>query len=291
MTTPVEPDEHDSGSTLVSGIQRASTIVAPITVVTALLVYVGWIRNNAYFSYFGVTQSMLSLSLQDYVVRSVDVTFGAVARLVAVVLAYLVVDRALVFLRHRLRERSTTVLTVVLTVLGLILVSAGMASAVRLSNGLPPLLAAVMLGLGAVLLLRFGPMLAGRRPGEISYRSEALAIYAALSLALFWAATVYAQQLGQRAAEAVGDYPAQLPSITILSDKDIGLSGPSIGVTSTNGPRGGATYRYSGFFLLAYSNNRWFLATGRSIDGHRSPVVVLQDSSDIRVTVTNRVTT
>ncbi|MDQ3790347.1 MAG: hypothetical protein M3422_24295, partial [Actinomycetota bacterium] len=38
---------------------------APITVVTALLVHVGWVRNRSYYGYFGIDQDLLRPSVQD----------------------------------------------------------------------------------------------------------------------------------------------------------------------------------------------------------------------------------
>ena len=39
-------------------------IVAPTTVIIGLLVYIGWIRNQAYYGYFGVSQGVLKPSWQ-----------------------------------------------------------------------------------------------------------------------------------------------------------------------------------------------------------------------------------
>jgi hypothetical protein len=58
-------------------------VIAPVTALTALLSYVGWVSNRAFYDYFGVDQSLLSRSIQDYVLGSADVTFGAVAWLLA----------------------------------------------------------------------------------------------------------------------------------------------------------------------------------------------------------------
>ena len=43
-------------------------------------------------------------------------------------------------------------------------------------------------------------------------------------------------------------------------------------------------YRYDGFRLLEYANNRWLLIIGRR-DGLRSSVLVVKDDDDVRVEI------
>lgn len=263
--------------------------LAPVTVVTALLVHVGSVRNRAFYGYFGIDQSLLQPSIQDYVLRSVDVTFGAVLRLVAAVLVFIVVDRGLV----RLQEwsRSTVVRRVnplLLTVWSIMSV-VGLLSALGVGNGLgiPPPVAAGILAVGAAVVLRLGPGILARNDDTLG-RPASVTFYAVLVLALFWAATLYAQDLGQRNAETLDTDPSSLPVVTIFTNQYLDLPGSRISPTATPGQDGRTHYRYSGLALLTHSNGTWFLITGRYPGSYRSSVVVLPESADIRVEVAAR---
>jgi hypothetical protein len=72
--------------------ETASKILAPATVLTALLVYIGWSRTNAYFGYFGVNSAVLSLSVQDYMLQSAGSSFVAVTRFLAFALVLVGLD-------------------------------------------------------------------------------------------------------------------------------------------------------------------------------------------------------
>lgn len=180
--------------------------------------------------------------------RSADVTFEAVARLAAVAIVFTIADRLILY---AIRQPE---------VLGL--------------------------AVGAVLTLRFGPATLSRFTVIDPFgRVSNLMVYAALALALFWAATLYAQDLGQQAARATDADPAILPAVTVFTDDYLDLPGTLVKASATPGPGGSRHYRYAGLSLLTYSNGRWFLITGRYSDSYRSSVVVLPDSGAIRVEI------
>ena len=264
---------------------------APVTVVTALLVHVGWVRNRAYYGYFGIGQDLLRPSMQDYVLRSVDVTFGAVVRLVAVGLVLILLDRIFVHvLRKRTREAGVDRVTVALVAVGVVSSAVGLFSALGLAGELsvPPIVAAAILALGAGMVLRLWPSLFASKTLALG-RPTTVALYAVLVVALFWAATLYAQDLGQRAAHGTDVNPAGLPVVTVFSEEYLDLPGSQVQVTQTPGADGDTYFRYSGMSLLTYSNNTWFLISGRYSNNYRSSVLVLRDSPAIRVEVASPV--
>lgn len=274
---------------LARGIELISAVAAPVSIVTALLVYVGWTRNRAYFSGFGIDQGVLGLSLQDYVLRSADVTFGAVVRLASVALLFVIVDRVLLaVLHHRWTARTARWIDGSLAVAGVVLAAGGLLYAVGLTGNIAisPFLGAALLALGAVLTLRFGPAALSRRVGPDPLGlAGTIALYTILLLALFWAATLYAQDLGRRAAVTVDANSTRLPLTTVFSDRYLDLPGSAVQATQVPGPANSTHFRYSGLALLTYSNNRWFLISGRYADGYRSSIVVLHDSDAIRVEI------
>jgi hypothetical protein len=125
------------------------------------------------------------------------------------------------------------------------------------ASGPAPLLGALLLGTGAVDAFRFGLARAAARPGPM----QAAARATALLLALFWAATLYAQDLGRRAAADVDEGLIPLPVVVVYSDEYLDLPGRNVTASAAPVPAGGEVYRYSGLRLLTYANERWFLIT------------------------------
>lgn len=287
------PEEQDAEAkparkfALAGAIDLLLSAAAPVTVVTALLVHVGSVRHRAYYGYFGIDQDLLRPSVQDYVLRSVDVTFAAVARLVAVALVLIMVDRVFVRrLRRRSRDARTRWVSVSLVAVGATLSVVGLLSALGLAGGLglPPIVGAAVLAIGAGIVLRLGPSLFAEPSASLGLPTT-VALYAVLVIALFWAATLYAQDLGQRAARGTDANPAGLPVVTLFSEDYLDLPGSDVQATQAPGADGTTRYRYSGMSLLDYSNGTWFLISGRYSDSYRSSVLVLRDSASIRVEV------
>ncbi|HEU4900761.1 MAG TPA: hypothetical protein VFX88_24810 [Actinomycetota bacterium] len=70
---PVDPGP-DPGR-LRNLLETATLVLAPTTVITALLFYFGWAQTNALFGRLGIDQSALGFTVQDYLLRSVNSTF------------------------------------------------------------------------------------------------------------------------------------------------------------------------------------------------------------------------
>jgi len=56
-------------------LETATLVLAPTTVITALLFYFGWAQTSALFGRLGIDQSALGFTVQDYMLRSVNSTF------------------------------------------------------------------------------------------------------------------------------------------------------------------------------------------------------------------------
>ena len=63
------------GGRLRDVLETATLVIAPTTVITALLFYFGWAQPNALFGRLGIDQSALGFTVQDYLLRSVNSTF------------------------------------------------------------------------------------------------------------------------------------------------------------------------------------------------------------------------
>lgn len=252
-------------------------VIAPVTVVTALLYYFGWVRTGAFFSTFGIEQQLLGYSPQDYVLRSAGVAFrpaawgllGAAGALAAVWLVRVMARRfpsRATPLRVAMAATGTTLLLVALAVL------LGIVQTTR------PLAAAVSLAVGAVLL----HLAAEPAPASVG-RSVPLRLLlgGTLALAAFWACAVYAQASGRALANAYAQNPTLRPGVVVYSEQDLQLTGPSI---SHDVLASGETtrHRYTGLRLLMFSDERWFLIPERwATDGSTSSVVL--DDERLRV--------
>ena len=268
-------------------IEKGSAVIAPVTVLTALFVYVGFVRTFTFFGYFGVNLGVLKLSIQDYVLRSVDVSFGAVARLALVGVLLIALDQGVaVTLARRAAGDRTDRARWALTASGAVLVVLGLTSAVSRSVAavLNPLIGSVLLALGAIVMLRFGSAFLGDRDGSSGRRASVLTAVV-LVISGFWAATLYAHELGQEGARNTDASVGRLPLVSVFSAEPLDLPGQDVSASRITVADQEYRYRYSGLSLLTYSNDRWFVITGRHSDEYHSSVAILRDSDAIRVEV------
>lgn len=269
-------------------IEKVSAVIAPVTALTALFVYFGFVRTSAFFGYFGINLGVLKLSVQDYVLRSVHVSFGAVVRLALVGALLIALNQgvALILARRAAGERTDRALRWTLTTSGAVLVVLGLTSAVNraVTAVLNPLIGSALLALGAIMMLRFGSTLLGNRDGSSGHRTSVLTAVV-LVIAGFWAATIYAQDLGLEAARSIDASVGRLPLVTVFSAEPLDLPGRDVIASRITVGDQQYRYRYSGLSLLTYSNDRWFVITGRLSDGYHSSVAILRDSDAIRVEV------
>lgn len=267
-------------------IEKGSAVVAPVTVLTAMFVYFGFVRTSAFFGYFGVNMGVLKLAVQDYVLRSVDISFGAVARLALFGALLIALDRgvAAALARRAPGSRTDRALRWTLTAAGAVLVVFGLTSAVSRTvvAVLSPLIGSLVLAFGAIVMLRFGSTFLTDRP--VRGRTNVLT-GVVLLISGFWAATIYAQDLGQEAARSIDAAVGRLPLVTVFSTEALDLPGRDVSASRISVDEREYRYRYSGLSLLTYSNDRWFVITGRISDGYRSSVAILRDSDAIRVEV------
>jgi len=278
--TPEQPRRRGALQT----VESVSAVIAPLTVVTALLFYVGWVRTRAFFSYFGVSAALVGFSPQDYVLRSAEVGFGAVLLLALAGVVLVGLDRLVAIVIARVSGRVLGQwVRWGLAGLGasLVLIGLGGATAEAAVAVVPPIAGAGLLALGAVLFLRFGPDSPSRqgllRPGTTGLSIVVLAV------ACFWAVTIYARDLGVGAAVAIDGDARSRPLVTVYSSEPLDLPGTNVIPTRVLGEDQRWNYRYTGAVLLTYSNERWFLIPEPASGDYRSSVVVLRDSESIRV--------
>src|SRR5689334_12848494 len=73
-------------------ISWAASVVAPLSVLTAVLFYFGYVSSRARFEYFGVDVDTIGLSTQDYVMRSPQALLTPLLVLVLIGVAVAIAD-------------------------------------------------------------------------------------------------------------------------------------------------------------------------------------------------------
>lgn len=282
-------------------IELITVVAAPVTVLTALFVYFGFLRTSTYYGYFGIGSAQLQFSTQDYVLRSGTVAAGAMVRLVLVGAGLLIVDRGVAWLirprparpgkdgptrppRTRLAEPGSHAASLLATSVGAAAVLGGLSVAVvvPVAQVVQPLAGAALLAAGAVVLMRCA---AARWQGRRRPAIVTALITLALVVSAFWAVSIQAVDLGHGAARAVAVAPEKLPLVTVFSVEPLDLPGRDVRANRIPGPDRRVWYRYTGLRLLTHANGRWFVITGRLAEGYRPSVAVLHDLPPTRVEV------
>ena len=248
-------------------LQLVGSVVAPTTLLTALLFYFGWAHAYWFFHHFGIDISLLGLTTQDYVMRSVDALFVPLTVVLSV--------GALLLWGHRRvtarlfagpdREKRLRRSAMAVAMAGLILFGVGMAGifvrAVRETYHL-----ALPLSLGTGTLLLFSASRLQRRsdtsetsPMRSTAALEATAVFLLVTLSLFWAATNYAARVGgSRAREYEREFRNDQPEAILYSKERLHLKAPGVHEVSCAEPEGGYRYRYQGLRLMLRSAEQYF---------------------------------
>jgi hypothetical protein len=215
-------------------ISWAASVVAPLSVLTAVLFYFGYASSRAQFEYFGVDVDTIGLSTQDYVMRSPQALLTPLLVLVLIGVAVAVghdvfrrrvhaaavastdADEAVAGRgRERLADLDRSFRLVELA--GWCLLAVGallLLGYALLQDWTPyPLVTPLVMGLGAGLAL-FSARVRRRIHPEAGAR---IAVVLALSLVLvtdvFWATATVAQWSGRGSAQQVALHLDGLPTV------------------------------------------------------------------------------
>jgi hypothetical protein len=267
-------------------VRRMAAILGNVAVLTALLVYFGWVRSEVQSRLLGIDESVLGMTTRDYLLRSVRSVLVLLLVIAVAGLLWLVADRPLV---RRLRQhgRSDPVVRWALRLLPFSLVA--LPAAVYVAGFIWPAeafiafplsfacgLLLVLYSLQLRLLLREAePAPKGR---EVLLRAfTAVIVGIGLSSTAANYATVEGTRLADNFANTVGD----LPSVVIYSAERLQID--VAGSTEESLPPANSAYkfRYSGLRLMEHTGGHYFLVTD---DWNTArAVVMLADSTPMRV--------
>ena len=269
------------------GLRVFGAILAPTTVLTALLFFFGT-RHATYFcERFGVHYSVLGLTAPDYLIRSADGMFVPLTVPAAAGLAVLWGYR---FLHAALAPRTWRVLTKravpVLVSLGVVLVSLGIAGlAVPTLLYAVPGLPGVCVALGVISF-----PVAERLHATVSGRHVAGAVpvvrwtltFVLASIGLFWAVNDYSAAVGSARAYEYETKLGDMPETVVFSSKDIGVRGPGVTATPCSAPDSAYRFRYDGLVLVLQSGGQSVLLP-KGWNSRDGVALVLPRSGDVRL--------
>ncbi len=260
-----------------------ATVVSPLAVVTALLFYYGWDRTKVEAEDLGYDSSLLDFSVQDYVLRSINVLFVPLmlVLLLAVLLHWMhtrfVAPRTVAQgARPPLRRTNAVLISagVVLIPLGVLLaVVAPAAGGLAISAALAATVVSALYG--DALRRRV------RRPRAFPGSFRVLLVVV-LALSTFWATEQMARIMGDQYANQIEADPASLVGVTVYSAKRLDLNVPGVVESAVSLPDSAYPFRYDGLRLLQRSGGRYFLIS-QQWDPHRRLVIMLQDNDQMRL--------
>jgi hypothetical protein len=285
-------------ASLLDRVKDIAGLLGPVTLVTALLVYFGYIGTRARFDYFGVHLDLADLSNQALILYGLEVAFVPAALVFLVMLLIVGVHTAVTWLLTKSgRGRAGRVV-------GAVAIVAGLALLARALVGIfvPDLARREVPGTTA-LALASGPTLvaygfwttayvsrrANRRfalwytlPTVARLRRLGVAAVVGLAVAgLFWAANSFAWAFG--AGRGYDDAVALPRRPEVILNTTQRLTDLPAGVTETTLAGDPSVYHYRGFRLLLSSGGRLFLVPERWTAASYTTVVPAEDALSVQL--------
>jgi hypothetical protein len=294
------PDPADHGATtLGSRIRDLATVIAPTTVLTALMVYFGVVATRARFDYFGVYLELTDLSNQDLVLYGFEALYVPAALVLLAALTAAVLHAGVTWLLSEPAHRRLC-----LVIAGGVALSGALLVARALIGILVPGVAQQETPGTTPLALAVGPLLAAyggwiaarcvppRDPSRARFaawydssqvhrlrRLAAVATVALVVAGLFWATNSFAWAFGQgRAYDDALKLPRQ-PEVVLDTKESLGDVADGVSETSLSTDKEASfRYRYHGFRLLLEGGGRLFLVPRYWTEDSRT-LVVAYDST------------
>ncbi|MBB1261724.1 hypothetical protein [Streptomyces alkaliterrae] len=275
-------------------------MVAPTTVVTALLFYFGYVALRARFRYYGVDLDLVDLTLQETLLYGVEVLYPPVLVIALIGLAVTGLHAGVRWLLSAPeRDVASGWVGVLLVLVGLLALVRGFVGflVARVGAGEHFPVTPVALALGSAAVAYGGWMLhtvAARRrawPAESNLRQTARRSVGWLALvgvaSAFWATNEFAAAHGRGKAEEFAEGLPARPHVLLHSKEP--LRGVPCGVEHRDGGAGAGEFRhrYKGLRLLVESGGRLFVVPAHWRDGRDggtpSRTLVVPYGDDVRV--------
>lgn len=268
-------------------VRQMATILGNVAVLTALLVYFGWVRSEVQSRILGMDESVLGMSTRDYLLRSVRPVLVLLLVISIAGLLWLLLDAPLVrsirrsgcsngFVRWTLRLLPTALIV--------------LPGAVWLvGNSLPALafLAFPLSIAGGLLLLLYSVQLRQLIPGAepaLAGRESLLRAFTAVVVAvgLFSSAANYATVEGTELADSFVNSIKDLPRVVIYSAEGLQINTPGSKEEKPPATAGTYKFRYVGLRLLEHTGGHYFLVTD-AWNPQSGTIVILPDDAPLRL--------
>ncbi len=243
-------------------------MIAPATLLTALLFQFGRLHAAGYFRHFGVNFTVLDLTMQDHLVSGADGLFVPLAGACVLVLLFLSLNRLLlVRLPAGARTRALRFLPTVAGVVGAVLLTLALLDLltdVRLfwgeseAGGLA-LAVGVVLFVYGVRLARLARHGTARRRSEGAELAEWGAAFLLVSVGLYWAVGQYAFGVGTGRAEQLERALPGQPAAVLFSAQSLSMDVDGVTEVRCADPEAAYRFRYDGLRLVRQSGNQYLL--------------------------------
>ena len=274
-------------------LRTSATVLAPVTVLGALLFYFGYVSARSQYEYFGIDVDTIGLGTQDYIMRSPQPLLVPLLVLALLGVGSLALHSVV---REHLatadvRRASLYRLPVrILSIIGLAVLGAGVVllfayTALR-DWSLYPLVTPLVIAFGAAtagyashVLKLLGPF---PRSGVLRRLSGGF-LAAVIAVSVFWATATLAQWSGRGLAQDSARKLDLLPIVILDTKERLFLGGAGIEETTLVPASEGQTfhYRYRNLRLLIHGRDRMFLVPKSWAPGHTTLVVPLD--GEVRV--------
>ncbi|GAA0963389.1 hypothetical protein GCM10009554_82660 [Kribbella koreensis] len=245
----------DDQSQLERWVTFATRIVAPVTLISGLLFYFGYVSARAQYEYFGIDVDTIGLRTQDYVMRSPQ-------PLLVPLLGVTLLAVAGLLLHNAIQPTATTIRRAKIVTIALLLLGVVGLIGYPLLGHIPyyALVVPAVIGLSAATLAYlsyYGGKAAGLTPQYMLLGLLAVVT----TICAFWATATTAQYSGRGLAKSDAEDLKQFPVVILDTKERLQLRSPGIEETSlrTAGTEQTFNYRYRGLRLLVVGQNRLFL--------------------------------
>lgn len=281
-------------------VSSTASVVAPLSLITALLFYFGYASSRAQYDYFGIDVDTIGLSTQDYVMRSpqplltpllafllVGVAVAAFSDLVRRRVLAAVAGRAdpvpavAAAANRRLDRDRRLARAVVTTGIVVLVCGIGLLLAYGYLHDWPyyPLVTPLVLALGAALALYGRRVARLLEPGPAAPRSGVLALALVLGVSVFWATATFAQWSGRGSALEIARNLDRLPSVIVDTTERLYLTSPGVDERVLETSEGQTFhYRYRNLRLLIQGRDLLFLVPA-TWSAENSTLIVPMDGS------------
>jgi heme/copper-type cytochrome/quinol oxidase subunit 2 len=278
-------------------LSLGASVVAPITIISALLFYFGYVSSRAQYAYFGVDVDTIGLSTQDYVMRSPQPLLVPLLVLVMIAVALVALHLWVTAWLGRARPERARIVTHRALYIGLVILAAGITLIILYPvladwpyyNLVTPIIVAVGAGVVAYswrLVSRLPPQpdALPSPAGSPALRRMGLVLLCVLVAAtLFWSTATIAQWSGRGLARQDARHLDDLPRVILDTKERLYITDPFIKETALPASEGQTFhYRYRNLRLLIQGKDRMFLVPDAWSASDSTLVVPLDDSVRVR---------